>query len=82
MLKIRYKSFYSDWKVVDKEQAIKIANHLFYNGVTNSNKKVDYINSRFQGIRFKLNNNKIEVIGQRLSLKTAIKKNKKFIKNT
>lgn len=63
MLKIKYKSFYSDWKVVDKEQAIKIANHLFYNGVTNSNKKVDYINNRFQGIRFKLNNNKIEVIG-------------------
>lgn len=63
MLKIKYKSFYNNWKTVDKEQAIKIAYHLFYNGVTNSSKKVDYINSRFQGIKFKLNNDKIEVCG-------------------
>ena len=61
MLKIKYKSFFNDWKTVSKEQAIKIAGHLFYNGVTNSNKKINYINSRFQGIRFKLSNNKIEV---------------------
>mgnify|MGYP007126177291 CR=1 FL=1 len=63
MKKIEFKAFYSDWKVVSKEQAINIAAYLFYGGVTNSNKKIDFINSRFRGIRFKLNNNKIEVCG-------------------
>ena len=61
MIKIRYKTLFNGWKVVNKEQAIKIAEHLFYNGVTNSNKKIEYINNRFQGIRFRLDNNKIEV---------------------
>lgn len=63
MLKIKYKSLFNGWKTVNKEQAIKIANHLFYNGVTNSKKKVEYINNCFQGISFKLNNDKIEVCG-------------------
>ena len=59
---IKYKSFFSDWKTVNKEQAINIAKHLFNGGLANCNKKIDYINSQFRGIKFKLNNNKIEVV--------------------
>lgn len=65
MKKINYKPLFSDWKTVSKEQAIRIAEHLFYCGVTNSNKKIDYINSRFQGIKFILNQNlKLEVVNE------------------
>ena len=65
MKKIKYKSLFNDWKEVTKEQAIRIAEHLFYSGVTNSNKKIDYINSRFQGIRFTINQHlKIGVVNE------------------
>jgi hypothetical protein len=58
---IIYKPLFSGWKEVTKEQAINIAKHLFNGGLANCNKKIDYINSRFEGIKFKKTNDRIEV---------------------
>lgn len=50
---IKVKTFLSGWKEISKEQALKWAQHI-YNGMTTrtSAGKVEYINSRLQGIQF------------------------------
>lgn len=50
---IKVKTFFSGWKEISKEQALKWAQHI-YSGMTTrtSAGKVEYINSRLQGIQF------------------------------
>lgn len=50
---IKVKTFFSGWKEITKEQALRWARHI-YSGMTTrtSAGKVEYINSRLQGIQF------------------------------
>lgn len=50
---IKVKTFFSGWKEITKEQALKWAQHI-YNGMTTrtSAGKVEYINSRLNGVQF------------------------------
>lgn len=50
---IKVKTFFSGWKEITKEQALKWARHI-YNGMTTrtSAGKVEYINSRLDGTQF------------------------------
>lgn len=50
---IKVKTFFSGWKEISEEQALKWARHI-YNGMTTrtSAGKVEYINARFDGIQF------------------------------
>lgn len=50
---IKVKTFFSGWKEISEEQALKWARHI-YNGMTTrtSAGKVDYINARLDGIQF------------------------------
>lgn len=59
---IKYKSLFG-WREVTKEQALNLANHIYWGAVAlgEENEKIDYINSRFEGVEFKVNNNKIEI---------------------
>lgn len=50
---VKVKTFFSGWKEISEEQALKWARHI-YNGMTTrtSAGKVDYINARLDGIQF------------------------------
>lgn len=50
---IKVKTFFSGWKEITKEQALRWARHI-YSGMTTrtSAGKVEYINSRLNGVQF------------------------------
>lgn len=50
---VKVKTFFSGWKEISKEQALRWAQHI-YNGMLTrtGTDKVDYINARLDGIQF------------------------------
>lgn len=48
---VKVKPFFSDWKEITEEQALRWAQHI-YNGITTNCDKMEFINSHLQGIQF------------------------------
>lgn len=48
---IKVKTFFSDWKEITEKQALKWA-VCVYNGILTSIDKMEFINSRLQGVQF------------------------------
>ena len=50
---IKVKTFFSGWKEISEEQALKWARHIYNGMITRTSAgKVEYINARFDGIQF------------------------------
>ena len=48
---IKVKTFFSGWKEISEEQALKWA-VCVYNGILTDIDKIEFINSRLQGVQF------------------------------